>query len=373
VLVGLGTLLFVAANWQDITVGIKLLLIVTAIISAHYFGWRLKFEPGNRPKLGSALLVLGSLFYGAGIWLIAQIFNIDASFSDGMLLWAIGTLATTLATRTVPLGCITAILLGTWSLAKLDHLNASIEIAQIGYFAVNFIIAIGLAHFLRSRAVAWIGLITSGIFMVSWAGCNQSLLLWGVATFGGFLWCKEKRPLLASPFLYVSTISFLGSLLGGTTDAYRWMSQADLPRLSITLFAATTALMLVIWKSEKYKYEAIIALMLAVAGCVSYGYAEGATRALSNILLLSSIGGLAYTGLNRIQSAGLVNVAVVFFVIDVIARYFDFFYTMMNRSLFFIIGGIILMVVGSMAETGRRKLIEGLNTKPEDTTLKHAW
>jgi uncharacterized membrane protein len=373
ILVGLGSLLFVAANWQEIAVSVKLFLIVTAIVASHYFGWRLKFEPGNRPKLGNALLILGCLFYGAGIWLIAQIFNIDLPFGDGILFWAIGTLAATYACRTVPLGCLSALLLGTWSLTKLGIWQNKAEAFQIAYFAVSFAVSLGLAFSLRSRAVAWISLIAGTLFTVAWSGCNQGFLLWGVATFAGFLWCQEKRPLFASPLRYVSTISFLGSLLCATSEAYKWMSNANLENLSIMLFAALTALSIVIWRVEKYRYEAIVALMLALAACFSYGYAEGATRALSNILLLSTIAGLVYTGLNRIQSVGLVNVAVVFFVIDVIARYFDFFYTMMNRSLFFIVGGIILMVVGSLAESGRRKMIEGIHTRPEDTSLKHAW
>src|SRR5262249_42315450 len=59
VLVGLGTLLFIAANWQALAVAAKLSLICAGIVVSHYFGWRLSFEPGNRPKLGAALLLLG--------------------------------------------------------------------------------------------------------------------------------------------------------------------------------------------------------------------------------------------------------------------------------------------------------------------------
>jgi uncharacterized membrane protein len=57
----------------------------------------------------------------------------------------------------------------------------------------------------------------------------------------------------------------------------------------------------------------------------------------------------------------MVNVALVFFVIDIIARYFDVFYTLMNRSFFFVCGGVLLMVVGTLTEKGRRTILEGMH------------
>lgn len=365
ILVGLGALLFIASNWQHMAVGIKLLVIVTATIAAQYFGWRFKFEPGNRPKLGSALLILGCLFYGGGIWLIAQIFNIDTNFADGILLWAIGTLATTLVVRTVPLACLSSILLAFWAFAKLDFAGSTdpTKLMQLVYFFISFGTSTAIARMVKSRAVTWIALLTGGAWMLVWSATNQALLLWGLATFGTYLWHRERQTKYASPFLYVSTASFLGSLLFATFDSYRHTGQT-ISQIAVPLFITVSVLLITAWKLKRFKNEAIIALMLAIAGCLTYGYAEGAVKITSNILLLATIVGLIYTGLNRIQSAGLVNVAIVFFVFDVISRYFDFFFSMMDRSMFFIIGGVILMIVGSFAESSRRKLVEGLSQDP---------
>jgi uncharacterized membrane protein len=48
-------------------------------------------------------------------------------------------------------------------------------------------------------------------------------------------------------------------------------------------------------------------------------------------------------------------------MIDIVARYFDMFFSTMDRSLFFVVGGFILLCAGSLAERNRRKLIEAIN------------
>ena len=200
------------SNWQQIGVAIKVLLIVLATFTAHLLAWRFQFEPGNRPKLGSALFVLGSLFYGAGIWLIAQIFNIDISLSNGLIIWAVGALASALATKNVSVGCLTALLLSAWTFSMSENVFAEGKqlIALLNVF-ISLLVSIPLAHMLRSRAIAWISLVSAGIYIEVWAGSSQAVLLWGLASLAGYLWCKVKRPLLASPFLYVGSISLLGS------------------------------------------------------------------------------------------------------------------------------------------------------------------
>ena len=37
--------------------------------------------------------MLGTLFFGAGIWLVAQIYHIDEHFPNGFLIWGLGALA----------------------------------------------------------------------------------------------------------------------------------------------------------------------------------------------------------------------------------------------------------------------------------------
>lgn len=89
VLVAAGIFSFIAANWQGMTPGVKVAVIVFFLLLADALGWVSKETYGYQ-KTGEALYLLGALIYGAGIFLVAQIFNIHANWPDGFLLWMIG-------------------------------------------------------------------------------------------------------------------------------------------------------------------------------------------------------------------------------------------------------------------------------------------
>lgn len=92
ILVGAGVFSFIASNWQFMPKTIKVLLIVSFMLGSYTGGWymkaRMKFV-----KTGEALILLGVIIFGAGIFLIGQMFNIRANWPDGFLLWMLGTIA----------------------------------------------------------------------------------------------------------------------------------------------------------------------------------------------------------------------------------------------------------------------------------------
>ena len=119
-------------------------------------------------------------------------------------------------------------------------------------------------------------------------------------------------------------------------------------------------LLLVTWRSEKFRIESISAMVLLVVPQLLMGVGEADQRTVYNLILLAVLAGLIYSGAFRQKNVALINYALVYFVLDVLVRYFDFFFTMMDRSIFFVTGGVILMIVGSLVESERRRLIKGL-------------
>jgi uncharacterized membrane protein len=101
-LVGVGIFSFIAANWQEMTKIIKVLIIVIAMIASYTGGWFLR-EKWHYEKTGEALLLLGAIIYGAGIFLIAQMFHIRGNWPDGFILWMIGTIVMAFAADSFPL------------------------------------------------------------------------------------------------------------------------------------------------------------------------------------------------------------------------------------------------------------------------------
>lgn len=86
-LLGLGILTFVASNWMYVSKGLKFLLIIICLIGVNFAGvkWETRF-----PKTSRSLHYAGILIFGAGIFLIEQMFNISINFNSSFLLWAVG-------------------------------------------------------------------------------------------------------------------------------------------------------------------------------------------------------------------------------------------------------------------------------------------
>jgi uncharacterized membrane protein len=82
----------VASNWEKLGDSIKVLLLVGSTIGIHYAGYHFKYENQKYPRLGPVLILLSALFFGASLFLIAQIYNINANNSTLVLIWVIGVL-----------------------------------------------------------------------------------------------------------------------------------------------------------------------------------------------------------------------------------------------------------------------------------------
>jgi len=115
VLIGAGIFSFIAANWQEMSKLIKVFIIVMAMLISYTLGWYLK-EKSGLIKTGGALILLGSIIYGSGIFLVAQMFNIRANWPDGFILWMIGVIIMAYAIESynllylaIPLGFIAII------------------------------------------------------------------------------------------------------------------------------------------------------------------------------------------------------------------------------------------------------------------------
>ena len=90
-LIGAGIFSFVASNWDQMGKFAKIFLILFFMLASYSSGWFIAEEKGYQ-KTGAALYLLGLVIYGAGIFLIAQMFNIRTNWADGFLLWMLGVI-----------------------------------------------------------------------------------------------------------------------------------------------------------------------------------------------------------------------------------------------------------------------------------------
>lgn len=112
ILIGAGIFSFIASNWQAMGKFVKISIIIISMLTSYTVGWYLK-EKYNLLKTGGALILLGVIIYGSGIFLIAQMFNVRANWPDGFILWMIGAIALAYAIESfsvyylaIPLGVV---------------------------------------------------------------------------------------------------------------------------------------------------------------------------------------------------------------------------------------------------------------------------
>jgi uncharacterized membrane protein len=109
-------------------------------------------------------------------------------------------------------------------------------------------------------------------------------------------------------------------------------------------------------------YEAAAAILLLMVGSLPIFLPVGGEVVYPltfNALLLLGLLGLVFVGYFRGEEL-LINLALAIFGIDVVSRYFEFSWGLLDRSLVFIVAGLVLLGGGYLLERGRRQVIERL-------------
>lgn len=89
VLVGAGILSFIASNWDVFTKLTKFLLIVFLFILSNFAGFKME---RSFPKTSRSFYYLGVFVFGAGIFLVGQMFHFGGDVQDSFLWWSLGIL-----------------------------------------------------------------------------------------------------------------------------------------------------------------------------------------------------------------------------------------------------------------------------------------
>jgi uncharacterized membrane protein len=112
------------------------------------------------------------------------------------------------------------------------------------------------------------------------------------------------------------------------------------------------------WQTLPYEGAAALLLVVAVNSALYLPMGDDVFYpVVFNILLLLGILGLIFMGYLQRQEVW-VNLALVFFSLDVVTRYFELSWSLFDRSVVFILAGIILLGGGFLLERGRRQMFE---------------
>lgn len=301
-LVGLGVLSFIASNWADMGKAAKLLVIVGLYAGAAGAGFSVSVR---FPKTGRSLVYLSGLIYGAGIFLIGQMFHLGGNFNQAFLLWSLGLLPMTWLLRDTILYIFAQLLMLVFIMSGIENpgwdmmilmvipgvylMNRFMEDNRAGTFFNNLVLFGGVGYLLTKLEVS--GLIAAGIYLV----------------LGALLYS------LPLPFNR-DIFKFQGAVCFGISGLF-------------------------ITGKNLWSHYAVFGdgVAVSIVFAVLFG------------LLL-----LAY-----VRNGSLV--ALVFVCATILRFYFDTFFDFMPKSFFFIIGGLILLGFGFYFERLRARKGEPTN------------
>lgn len=377
----------------------KLLILLGSLYAAYAAGGYLS-QDQRSPKLGQACFLLGVILFGANIMLIAQIYHIDSHYPNGVLLWALGGLLTTYLLQSQA-ALIAAILLATlWTGMESFGFN------QIhGWYVLLWIAFLPAIYQWQWKPACHIALI--------------SLLFWSA-----FSWFKVDVYWGRGAYLYLTQLYFIcylavfvvGMLMHSSTRLEEFSRPVQnysvigaiislyaltFPRLQsglrsyyasnvrveaetfwivTTLIALAILAGLTLWHRQRvyttqpsrYLFYAQLlvgaTIVLILTNLFVTGIHGSSIAIVFNLLFFSGMVWLVFAGMN-IHNRFLVNIAFVFFAIGLLTRYFDTFWTLLNRSFFFMAGGLILIIGGYLLEQQRRKLTgQILKNRDQETT-----
>jgi uncharacterized membrane protein len=317
-----GVLLFVAAHWDQLSPGQRFALVLTMVAIFHLAASVL----GEKvPSVGIALHVAGTVCLGAGIYMAAQIFNLEEHWPGGIMLWALGAVLAWLVLRQWPQALLAAVLIPWWLVGEWD-------VATEVY-----------------RGSAW-SIAAQGLLLLS--------ILYVSAT------PRESNRNLRLGLVWVGGVSLIPSIidaiLSGDFDGYSWRAHAVNLPVKFVLLGYAAAYLPVLALAVLTRKRQSVTMFAAAAWVLVLGAISRHRTPEHNpwIYLWVGLGACAFCFWGVRENRRLfINVGTVIFALNVIMFYFSDVLDKLDRSLGLILLGILFLAGGWVLNRLRSSLI----------------
>ncbi|PLX31173.1 MAG: DUF2157 domain-containing protein [Clostridiales bacterium] len=301
ILVGLGIISFIASNWQQIGNALKLSVLASGFLG---FAWAGRVLEKEYPRTGRSLSYISVLVFGAGIFLVEQMYNISIHFSKSFLLWSLGTLPMAYVLKDKLLFLFAHGLLLIHSLGNFDYQGIACDFAAV----LILLYAINRLAFENREYFMFVENILAAVWVLD------------------LIYELQGSDLLAAGVIFAS----------GIFMKYALSSHGDMFVLEGNLFLGFSGLALTykgIWSDMPWEFPGEAAVIFGIALMAYF---------------------LADTRKGHISS-------LVFVCLLIFRYYVDSFYDFMPKSMFFIIGGLMLIAFGYWFERMRKR--EGIKNE----------
>lgn len=370
-LAGLGVILFFAYNWEDMPKALKLAVVFVSLLAAHAAGI-LNRERGNVGG-SEGCHALGTMLFGAGIWLVAQIYHIDEHYPNAFVVWGAGALVLAWALDSVAQAMLAAVLLSAWNLSEIGGFH------HPQHAAIPFLLAgiLPLAWRRRSRPLTVIVIIALLVNLAFLCGhLDDDLVVTVLFLSFGTLIALDFL-LAGSPWFpaWGSFMPFLGGvpyliLLFVLTfgDVARHALRLRLnDGLALTYALLVLAVAVAAWGAVLHRirnhppeplHRANLAVVFSVSALlvlVSLDQVPGKIATIPFTLAFLTHGILMILQGCQRTSVRLTAFGCVLVILLALARYFDLFDSLLARSLVFLLVGAGLFATGHYFNRARER------------------
>jgi uncharacterized membrane protein len=352
VLVGVGVLVIVGANWEAIPRLARLVLLILATLGFYSGGYHLGYGRKTYPGVGKALILVGSLVWLGSIFLVAQMFHLggegDPEYSRGLLYGFLGLLPLAYALRS-PLQLALALTTGSlWLLlgwpGDMMSYNDPARLLERLLVVGALVYVIGLLHrrFETEETLS----ATYGKFGVA---------LTAIALYAMTFW-RAVGYSMPADWHRLSWITYGALIAAGLIGAAWFAAWAWRARERTGVAEAAGCAVLLLAAAA---FPAVVGEMARSSNAQNIWTIAVA----ANVLLLGLEMGCIWVGWQRAQP-GLINAGLVLFFIHLMTRYFDLFAGMLPTGTAFIGAGLLLLLTAFGLERQRRRLLRTMPPPP---------
>ncbi len=346
---GIGILLFVWANWQDLSDIVRTCILIGGTLAFYWAGYYYSSVKKWQEKTGQALTLLWGISYGASIFLLGQIYNVWWDISSALFVWAVWIIPLAYATKFSSL-----FVLGISALygAFLSYLWEKYFIGTILYSLVMLVlgfVSLALVRYHEKTYKVFGNILT--LFWSVFVLGNIILLTFSDYWRGGF-WSQDQD-INFYYFIFIWLVFWLGALFYRNWQVKKTDFKEEFPFLIGIVGIAALTLVTTQSFPEALRYS-------------TTGYGESllplafpynAYIVIMNVLFFWLIGILIYRWVQK-ENQVLVNTSIFFFAVYLFGKYLAFaFESKLGGAFVFITGWLVCIAVGWAAEYVRRRLI----------------
>lgn len=288
VMFAVGVILLVGRNWEELSREMRTGMIFGVMVVA-FAASSVSYGMG-RAVVGEVLALLGVLLLGAGIWLTAQVYHIEAHYPDGFLWWMVGAMAGAALLKSRLCAMAAIVLMAIWTSSETFDFERA-NYLFLAFWAVGLVLAYWqksvVVLVLELLALAWWLMIVAG---EAWGVHERNLFLLtmlGAVCFAVGLAQRSERG-MARAWQVLGVLAVLVGLVGPSfEDFHRYRGYW--------------------WREGQIREAGIAGGVLLVV--MAAGYARAGAKALKldwpmGLAAVVSAAGLAWWMVNVVKGTG---------------------------------------------------------------------